>query len=152
MRSFKLSIPTKISHKRVLEILFSFGVLFLIIIPKGGFKVAGIPITWGYIYLGFMFLAILSNLFSTEKFTVNQKHIICYLATLPFVIYFILNTTIKGYDGSMGNLISFYVSFVFLPFFFYIFSGNYLKQINLEYIEKKNTYSGFDSCYLRNYN
>lgn len=126
-----LSKTVKIS--RVREILALIAVFLLVIIPKGGFKVSGIPITWGYIYLGFLFMILVWSLKSS--FIINQKTLICYLATLPFIAYFVIHLSIIGYDGSFGNLIAFFVSFVFLPFLFLILLSGVLSRINLDYFE-----------------
>jgi hypothetical protein len=132
-----LPIPQKYKKERIIEILFSLGIILLVIIPKGGFKVAGIPITWGYLYLGFLFLLLNRNLLTKENNKINLKQIIIYLSTLPFVIYFTVNILINGYDGTLGNLISFYVSFVFLPFLFYIYLSPFLSVLKQEYIKNK---------------
>lgn len=126
----------KLNNERLREILFFLGVLLLIIIPKGGFKIAGIPLTWGYLYLGFLLILSTIIIVSKYKFPVNSRHFMCYVATLPFVVYFSLHLLIFGYEGSTGNFIAFYISFVFLPFLFYIILGYFLTKINHDYIEK----------------
>lgn len=118
-----------------MEILFFVAVLLLIIIPKGGFKVAGVPITWGYLYLGLLFIVCIIIIVNKYKFAVNSKHYMCYLATLPFVLFFTIHLLIFGYEGTFGNLIAFYISFVFLPFLFYIILSNFLTKINGDYIQ-----------------
>jgi hypothetical protein len=131
----RLSIPTKYTKRRIQEILFTIGVVLLVIIPKGGFKVAGIPITWGYLYLGFIFFLSIFIILNRYKFGVNFKHYICYLATLPFVLYFTFHLLIFGYEGTLGNLIALYISLVFLPFLFLIVLGFFLARIDGNYIE-----------------
>ncbi|KAF2511337.1 hypothetical protein [Flavobacterium foetidum] len=126
----------KLNNERLREILFFLAVLLLVVIPKGGFKIAGIPFTWGYLYLGILFFLSLIIILNKYKFPVNSKHYMCFLATLPFVVYFSIHLLIFGYKGSTGNFIAFYISFVFLPFFFYIILGYFLKRIDSEYIEK----------------
>lgn len=125
----------KLNNERLREILFFVAVLLLVIIPKGGFKVAGVPITWGYLYLGLLFILSIIIIVNKYKFAVNSKHYMCYLATLPFVLFFTIHLLIFGYEGTFGNLIAFYISFVFLPFLFYIILGNFLTKINGDYIQ-----------------
>ena len=124
-----------LTNEKIREYLFLIGVIFLIFLPKGGFKVTGIPITWGYLYLGILFLFSILVILNKKMFLVSSKHFLCYFATLPFVLYFSINLLFRGYDGSFGNLVAFYVSFVFLPLLFYLFLSPFLKKINLIFIE-----------------
>ncbi|REG98926.1 hypothetical protein [Flavobacterium aquicola] len=124
-----------LNNEKIREYLFLIAVILIILIPKGGFKLAGIPITWGYLYLGFLFLLSVVLLFNKRKFLVSSKHFYCYLATLPFVLYFSINLLLRGYDGSFGNLIAFYVSFAFLPLSFLLFSP-FLKKIDVVFLDK----------------
>lgn len=126
----------KLNNQRLREILFFLAVLLLVILPKGGIKIAGIPLTWGYLYLGFLLILSAFVIGSKYRFAVNSKHFMCLVATIPFVVYFSLHLLIFGYDGSMGNFIAFYISFVFLPFLFYIIFGYFLARINIDYIEE----------------
>lgn len=129
-----MNFKIKTDNKSIKEYLFFIGVLLLVIIPKGGFKIAGVPITWGYLYLGSLFGLILFSL-DVKKHLLSKTHIISYLATLPFVFYLTLNIIFKGYDGTIGNLIAIFISLVFLPFLFYFFLSPFLKKININYIE-----------------
>ncbi|WP_428230737.1 hypothetical protein [Flavobacterium sp.] len=124
-----------LNNEKIREYLFFIGIIFLVFLPKGGFKVAGIPITWGYLYLGILFLLSVLVILNKRKFLVSPKHFLCYVATLPFVLYFTINLLLRGYDGSFGNLVAFYVSFGFLPLLFYIFLSPFLKKIDLLFIE-----------------
>lgn len=125
-----------LSNEKIREYLFFIAVLFLIFLPKGGFKIIGVPITWGYLYLGFLFLLSIVVILDKRKFLVRSKHFLCYLATLPFVLYFSINLLFRGYNGSFGNLIAFYVSFAFLPLLFLLLSP-FLKKIDFDYIENQ---------------
>lgn len=127
-------LKTKLTNVKCREIVFLLAVFLLVVIPKGGFKIAGIPITWGYLYLGFLSVLSLFIIGFKSQFKVPNKAFIAYVATLPFVAYFTLHLLINGYQGSLGNLISFYVSFAFLPLLFYIFLSSFLKKINTAYM------------------
>lgn len=131
-----MRIKIKTDNKSIREYLFLIGVLLLVIIPKGGFKISGIPLTWGYFYLGLLFGISLLVIGYVKKFTINYKHLLSYLATLPFVLYFIISLQIRGYDGTFGNLMSIYINFIFIPLLFYIILSYFLKKIDPEYIDK----------------
>lgn len=125
----------KLNNERLRKSLFFLAVIFLVIFPKGGFKIAGIPLTWGYLYLAILLVLSTIIIVNKYKFTVNSKHFMCLIATLPFVVYFSVHLMIFGYAGSIGNFIAFYISFVFLPFLFYIVLGYFLAKIDIDYIE-----------------
>ena len=91
-----MNFKIKTDNKSVREYLFFIGVLLLVIIPKGGFKVAGIPFTWGYFYMGISFLISFLVIGSVKNFTINKKHLICYFSTIPFVVYFLINLSTRG--------------------------------------------------------
>lgn len=133
MKNFLLS---KLNNEKLREILFGIAIVLLVIIPKGGFKIAGIPLTWGYLYLGILFILVILIILDKYQFRINSKHYMCYVATLPFVCFFTIHLAIFGYDGTIGNLISFYVSFVFLPLLFFVFLSSFLAKIKGNYIER----------------
>lgn len=128
--NFKISY----TNEKIREYLFLLATILLIFIPKGGFKLAGVPITWGYLYLGFLFLLSLLIILDKKKFLVSSNHFLSYLATLPFVLYFSINLFFRGYDGTLGNLIAFYVSFGFIPLCFLLLSP-FIKKINRPYLD-----------------
>ncbi|MEC4048188.1 hypothetical protein OX284_002005 [Flavobacterium sp. SUN046] len=138
MKSLKLTIPRKITKQRMIEILFSIGVFLLIIIPKGGIKVAQVPITWGYLYLGLMFLIIGRYVFiKNQKHSIPLKLLICYLASFLFFIFFIFHLFFLGYDGRKGDLIAYLVNFGFLPFLFLIILPPYFSQLSQDFINRR---------------
>jgi hypothetical protein len=128
------SLKTVIKISTLRNAFAFIAIVLLVVIPKGGFKVSGIPITWGYLYLGFLFMVLFFSL--SKNFIVNQKALICYLATLPFLAYFTVHLAVKGYDGTFGNLVAFYTSFAFMPLLFLVFLSGTLARIDIDYLEK----------------
>lgn len=89
--------------------------LFLIVFPKGGIKIAGIPITWGYLLLGIYSLTALLK----GSIRISRERLIAYLSLLPFQLFCALTMFFNGTSG-LGLTISFWVNFLFLPLVFYL--------------------------------
>ncbi|HSX37675.1 MAG TPA: hypothetical protein VLE95_02465 [Chlamydiales bacterium] len=100
--------------------------LFLLVFPKGGFKIGAIPITWGYVLLG---IVSLFSLFR-NRYMFHNLRFSAFLFTIPFQIISIISFIIHGVaDNSL--LISFLVSLLFLPWIFYLFLSEYIDSMNL---------------------
>ncbi len=94
--------------------------LFLVVFPKGGIKIGGIPITWGYLFLAFF--ALFSAIHGRFSFSRNQM--IGVLCWLPFQIVSLCTLLHNGAVHS-GYCIAFIVTFFFLPFSQFILLGEY---------------------------
>lgn len=100
--------------------------VFLFAFPKGGFKIADIPFTWGYLLLFLVF----PYLLFTKKISLNLRfnaRQFTYFLTLPFSIYSVVILTFSEIE-SIGYLMSFFVSIIFFPFLFLILLNDYLKN------------------------
>ncbi len=104
---------------------------FLLIFPKGGMKVFNIPITWGYLLLGIYSIF----LFFNKKTVINHKRLFSFLLVLPFVLVSALSFLINGID-SIEFTVSFIVSFLILPFIFYIAFSETIETLNIDYFSK----------------
>lgn len=105
--------------------------LFLLVFPKGGFKIVGIPLTWGYLLLG---LVSLYSLFQ-NRFAYQTLRLQAFISILPFQIISILNFSIHGIE-SIGFGISFILNFFFFPLFFYILLSKQTDSIDLRLLFK----------------
>jgi len=126
LRFPKLEKPIKIS-----SILLFICCLFLLLFPKGGVKIGGVPLTWGYLSLGFLGLVLLFK----KSFTVYPKKIIAFLFCTPFQIICVLISSLNGVEAT-GFFISLLVSFFFLPFLFFILLSEAIEEIQWEFFVK----------------
>jgi hypothetical protein len=108
--------------------------LFLIAFPKGGIKISGVPLTWGYILLGLVSPLALVTLAPPPK-----RSLLTLALSLPFML-FVLPKGILEASGSsgigLGFIFSAMMSFGIFPGVFYgLFSGK-LKKIPPEVFVK----------------
>lgn len=100
--------------------------LFLLVFPKGGFKIGGVPLTWGYLLLGLFFLASLSR----SRFSCHTLRIQALILTLPFQALSALSFLLFG-TGNPSFAISFAVGFFFFPPLFFLFFSEALDKLNI---------------------
>jgi len=104
---------------------------FLLLFPKGGFKVGSIPITWGYTLLGSISLL----LFFKSKIRVLPNHLAILSLLLPFQIVSIFNFALNQI-GSFGYGISFFISFFILPLMFCFVLSKHMQNLDLALLLK----------------
>ncbi|MBI3900772.1 MAG: hypothetical protein HY324_01315, partial [Chlamydiia bacterium] len=81
--------------------MFIFFWLFLLIFPKGGVKLANIPITWGYALLGVAaFLTVCKGFFICHAARLHS-----FFCTIPFQIVILGTLFFFGFD-ELGPAIS----------------------------------------------
>ncbi len=88
--------------------------VFLLVFPKGGIKLAGVPVTWGY---GLLFVAAILYIPFKRFSQITRSQVVILLALLPFQIYSLFVIGINGIED-MGYALSFFISFFVLPWIF----------------------------------
>lgn len=115
-------------HTRFEAILIFLTTVFILVFPKGGIKIGGVPLTWGYALifgLGLVFL--LANF--SHGINISRKRWLVILAAIPFQAYLIMLIFLNGFV-SIGFTISFVTSIIFLPWILVVFFGNYFDEFN----------------------
>lgn len=120
-----------IKKNSFLETLAILLVLFLIVFPKGGFKIHGLPITWGYLFLAIISLFLLFR----KKYHLKKDRIYLLILMAPFQIFSFLSIFINGIEN-ISFTISFFISFFALPFIFLIILGEYIDDLNIDFFYK----------------
>lgn len=100
--------------------------LFLLVFPKGGFKIAGIPLTWGY------FLLLVSCFFALfrKEWKIQMPRYEIILGLIPFQIVSFFTLAINGQEN-VGMTLSFLVGFFVLPFLFFFIFSNDIETLDL---------------------
>ena len=104
--------------------------LFLLVFPKGGFKIADLPITWGYLFLGAWAIYTACNPLSIEK-----KYCQAMLCLLPFQWLSACLLLING-STSIEYTIAFLTTFLFLPLLFFVSSPVWNLPIFIDMLKK----------------
>lgn len=136
MRSAAHRTETKgnrVHTNAVQKVVAAFLVLFLLVFPKGGFKVAGVPITWGYLALGVLALWLPFALARGRMESVAGVRLLILALLVPFQVVSWLALLANGTSG-IGFAISFVVTFFFLPLVLVLVLGVHLDRIHLPFL------------------
>lgn len=120
---------SNVVHKGVILYL----VTFLLIFPKGGLKIAGIPVTWGYLGLGFLFVLFSLTLRVGWSVPLKRVRLLALALLVPFQAVSWLALLGNGVEN-LGFTISFVVTFFFLPAMFLLVLGVYLDRVDLRFL------------------
>ena len=111
-----------------------FLVTFLLMFPKGGIKVAGVPLTWGYLGMAPLFVVLSVLLFLGEGRSIRASRLLVLGALLPFQLVAYSGLLVNGVTSmGMGFAISFVVTFYFIPLMMVAVLGIYLDRIDLSF-------------------
>ncbi len=100
--------------------------VFLFIFPKGGVRVANIPLTWGYLLL-FLFSYLWVR--SQKKLVLPRENRIVLFFLLPFQIVSLTSLSFHGIE-SFGFTFAFLISFFALPWIFLGFLSEVFEHLN----------------------
>lgn len=116
-------------QKTVIAVLFS----FLLIFPKGGIKVGGVPVTWGYLALAAVVLPFLLDLMAGRGGALSRVRLVPLALLIPFQAVVTLGTIVNG-ASTFGFTVSLIVTFFFLPLVFLLVLGFYLDRVDLDFV------------------
>ena len=103
--------------------------LFLLVFPKGGFKIGALPLTWGYFFLT------LFSIFSIfrSRFVCHRPRIEAFLLTIPFQAICMFSFLVYG-TAYFDFTVSLILNFFFFPWVFFILLSEQIESINLEFL------------------
>lgn len=120
--------PTRL-QKGVILLL----VAFLLVFPKGGVKLAGIPITWGYVALALCAAWLPAALLLGRSLRVRTDRLVALAALVPFQAVVWIALLANGTNG-VGFAVSLLVTFFFIPVMFVLVLGMQLDRIRLGFL------------------
>lgn len=103
--------------------------LFLLVLPKGGIKLGGIPVTWGYLILGIVSLYVLLR----NKLSVEPLRIWALVLLLPFQSIFLGSFWVHGVEN-FSFACSLFISFFFLPIFFFFILSKSIENLDFDHL------------------
>ena len=116
---------------RLLETIAALLVIFLVLFPKGGIKLAGAPLTWGYLVLAMTALPALIYRMLFLPLRMGAMAMAALASTVPFQLIFLYSYKANGY-ATLEYLISLFVNFVALPILFLFVYPMFFPAVNRE--------------------
>ena len=92
-------------------------VIFLVLFPKGGLKLGGAPLTWGYMLVAATALPALIYRMLFLPLRANVLTMVALGSVLPYQAIFLYSYSVNGF-ATLEYLISLFVNFFALPFLF----------------------------------
>ena len=88
--------------------------LMLILFPKGGVRVGGVPVTWGYLLLFVSLLIFMPFRMLAAKTRYVRRQIVAFFCVAPFALL-VFYTALAFGTASTGGIISTVTSLIFFP-------------------------------------
>jgi hypothetical protein len=105
--------------------------VFLVLFPKGGFKIGSVPFTWGYGVLGISICLGALFLPSKDPFRIQRGTLAAFLCLVPLQLLMLYSLAANGV-GDFGFALSDIVIFFVLPIAFLAIFSQFLPRISLD--------------------
>lgn len=90
MASTSLTLERPAGHHRTIQVIAALLCVFIVLVPKGGIKAIGLPITWGYLLLIFSFIYSLPTRLLTYRMFYSRRLLITLATIVSFLYPFLL--------------------------------------------------------------
>jgi hypothetical protein len=135
-----MKLATRVPRHPIANLTSWLFVTFLVLFPKGGFKVGSTPLTWGYLMLGMSALPLIGLRIVTMQWKVTVLLLTTVVSVIPFQILFVYSYFQNGIED-LGYVISSFVGFFILPGLFILVYPAFLSWINAERFRKHLSFS-----------
>ena len=105
------------NRHRLLGTITTLLVIFLVLFPKGGLKLGGAPLTWGYMLVAVTAIPALLYRMLFLPLRANVLTMVALGSVLPYQAIFLYSYSVNGF-ATLEYLISLFVNFFALPFLF----------------------------------
>ncbi len=111
-------------------------VTFLVLFPKGGFRVLNIPLTWGYMMLGLLTPVLLVvRALTAPLLRQSRLAVVATLSLVPFQVILCYSVAANGVEN-VGYAFAVATCFLLLPTLFLVVFPPYLARLNLLRFER----------------
>jgi len=108
------------------KLIILLNLIFLLVFPKGGTKLLGIPITWGYIifFMSSLFLILKYKIFDVK---ISKKKEFVILSMVSFQMCILVSIYFNG-NSDLGMTFSLIVSLILIPWLSIVYVGKYIDE------------------------
>jgi hypothetical protein len=111
-----------------------------LVFPKGGVKIAGLPITVGYILLAFYTLcAFVDIAFRSKKLTIDYSWFYTAFLITPFILYILGHLLVVGVDPNpvwQSLSVAFLISIVLMPTMFLFGVRSEIERVGVDKVQR----------------